>query len=112
MDLRHIGLLEHCVVLIITGLNVVMDYASIRVVDQVYTIGCPDVVTGVEFEEDEEGEEDEGDSSDIGGHKEVGGGRAEVVVEAIDVDVNSEEDGGDDHEDVVAHKLLGDGVVE
>ena len=30
----------------------------------------------------------------------------------IDVDVDSEEDGGDDHEDVVAHELLGDGVVE
>ena len=112
MDLRHIGLLEHSVVLIITGLNVVMDYACIWLVDQVYTIGCPNVVTGVEFEEDQEGEEDEGDSGDIGGHKEVGGSRTEVVVEAVDVDVDSEEDGGDDHEDVVAHELLGDGVME
>ena len=37
---------------------------------------------------------------------------AEIVVEAVDVDVHSEEDGSDDHEDVVAHELLGDGVVK
>ena len=112
MDLCHVCLLKHRVVLIIAGFNVVMDHVSIGMVDKVDTIGSPDVVTGVEFEQDQETEEDERHSGDIGGHKEVVGGRAEVVVEAVDVNVYGEEDGGDDHEDVVAHELLGDCVVE
>ena len=37
---------------------------------------------------------------------------AEIVVEAEDVDVHSKEDGSDNHENVVAHELLGDGVME
>ena len=84
----------------------------VGLVNKMDAIRCPDVVTRVELEQDQEREEDERDPGDVGSHEEVGGGGAEVVVEAVDVDVDSEEDGGDDHEDVVAHELLSDGVVQ
>ena len=51
-------------------------------------------------------------TSNICCHKQILCGMAEIVVEAVDVDVDSEKDGSDDHENVVAHELLGNGVVE
>jgi len=78
----------------------------------VNTIGGPDIKTTVELEQDQERHEDAGNTSDVGGNQEVLGGSAEVVVELVHVDVHSEEDGGEHHHDVVAHQLLGDGVVK
>jgi len=37
---------------------------------------------------------------------------AKIVVEAVDVDVDSKKDGSNDHENVVAHKLLSNGIVK
>ena len=45
-------------------------------------------------------------------HKKILCGMAKIVVEAVDVDVDSKKDGSNDHENVVAHKLLSNGIVK
>ena len=114
MDLSHIGLLKDGVVpgIIINARFTVMSTFWVRLVDKVDPVGGPDVVAGVELEQDEEGEEDAGHPGYVGCHQQVLGAGAEVVVEVVDVDVHGEQDGRDHHEDVVAHQLLGDGVVQ
>ena len=66
----------------------------------------------VELEQNEEGEEDAGNTEHVRRNQQVSGGEAEAVVEVVDVDVDSQEDGGDDHDHVVASQLLRDGVVQ
>ena len=75
-------------------------------------VGCPDVVGAVELEQDEEGEEDAGNTKHVRRNQQVLGGETEAVVEVVDVDVHGQEDGSDDHDDVVAGQLFRDGVVE
>ena len=76
------------------------------------TIGCPDVKGGVELEENEKGNEDARDTSKIGIDKKVLGGRSDIVVEAILIDINTEENAAGDEENVVVDELFGNGIVE
>lgn len=69
-------------------------------------------MAAVELEQDQKRDEDAGNTRYIGSYEKVLSGSAEVVVEVVDVDVHRKEDGGEDHHDVVAHQLLGNGVVQ
>ena len=76
------------------------------------TIGCPDVIGTVELEENEVGKENARHTSKISVDKEVLGGRSEIVVEAVFIDINTEKNAAGDEENVVVDKLFGNGIVE
>ena len=73
---------------------------------------CPDVKGAVELEEEEESHEDARNTSNISIDKEVLGGRSDIVVEAILIDINTEENAAGDEENVVVDELFGNGIVE
>ena len=76
------------------------------------TMRCPDVKGAVELEEEEESHEDARNTSNISIDKEVLGGRSDIVVEAILIDINTEENAAGDEENVVVDELFGNGIVE
>ena len=88
------------------------DSLHVLVEDKVNTIGCPDVKGAVELEENEEGNENARNTGKISIDKEVLGGRSEVVVEAIFIDINTEKNAAGDEENVVVDELFGNGIVE
>ena len=88
------------------------DSLHVLVEDKVNTIGCPDVKGAVELEENEEGNENARNTGKISIDKEVLGGRREVVVEAIFIDINTEKNAAGDEENVVVDELFGNGIVE
>ena len=73
---------------------------------------CPDVKGAVELEEEEESHEDARNTSNISIDKEVLGGRSDIVVEAILIDINTEENAAGDEENVVVDEVFGNGIVE
>ena len=76
------------------------------------TIRCPDVKGAVELEEDEESHENAGNTSKISIDEEVLGGRSDIVVEAILIDIHTDENAAGDEENVVVDELFGNGIVE
>ena len=76
------------------------------------SIGCPDVMAAVELEQNQKRDEDARNTSYVGCYEKILSGSADVVVEVVDVNVHRKEDSGEDHHDVVAHQLLGNGVVQ
>ena len=87
------------------GLKIVLE-------NKVDTIRCPDVIGAVELEENEKRNEDARDTSKISIDKEVLGGRSDIVVEAILIDINTEENAAGNEENVVVDELFGNGIVE
>ena len=77
-----------------------------------HTIGSPDVIRTVELEKNEERNENARNPSQVCIDKEIFSGRGEVVVEAIFIDINTEENTAGDEKNVVVDKLLGNGVME
>ena len=76
------------------------------------TIGCPDVKGAVELEEKEKSHEDAGNTSKVSKDKEVLCAIRDIVVEAILIDINTEENAAGDEENVVVDELFGNGIVE
>ena len=76
------------------------------------TIGCPDVKRAVELEEKEKSYEDAGNTSKVSKDKEVLGAIRDIVVEAILIDIQTEENAAGDEENVVVDELFGNGIVE
>ena len=104
-------------------------------INQVDAMRGPQVVAGVELEEDEEGEEKTRDPSYVGVHLGEGGrtqgskvvhvhnakfdndqkvpcGGGERVVESVAVDVDGEDDAADDVDQVEDGQVLGKGIVD
>jgi len=76
------------------------------------TIRCPDVQGAVEFEQNEECQENARNTSKVRIDEEVLGGMSDIVVEAIFIDINTEENTAGDEENIVVDELLGNGVVK
>ena len=76
------------------------------------TVRCPDIQGAVELEENKECQEDARNTGEIRIDQEILGGRSNIVVEAVMVDINTKENAGGDEENVVVNKLLSDGIVE
>ena len=76
------------------------------------TIRYPDVKGAVELEEDEESHENAGSTCKSSIGEEVLGGRSDIVVEAILIDINTEENAAGDEENVVVDELFGNGIGE
>jgi len=76
------------------------------------TIRCPDVQGAVEFEENEKCQENARNTSKVRIDEEVLGGMSDIVVEAIFIDINTEENTAGDKENIVVDELFGNGVVE
>ena len=76
------------------------------------TIGCPDVKRAVELEEKEKSYEDAGNTSKVSKDKEVPCAIRDIVVEAILIDINTEENAAGDEENVVVDELFGNGIVK
>jgi len=75
-------------------------------------IRCPDVKGAVELEQKEECQENAGNTSKVRIDEEVLGGMSDIVVEAIFIDINTEENTAGDKENIVVDELLGNGVVK
>jgi len=76
------------------------------------TIGRPDVKGAVELEEDKECQEEARNTGKIGVDEEVLGCWADIVVESVFIDINTEEYAAGDEENVVVDELFGNGIVE
>jgi len=93
-------------------MRVFNDGGFFLLVNDMDSVGGPDVVFGVVAVEDQVSDEETGDAGDISVDEEGLGGGAEVVVEPILANVDTEEDGGENEDDVVVDELFGDCVVE
>jgi len=76
------------------------------------TIGCPDVKGTVELEQNEECQENARNTGEIGIDEEVLGGWSDIVIEAIFIDIHTEEDAAGDEQNIVVDELFGNSIVE
>ena len=76
------------------------------------TIRCPDVKGAVELEQNKESQENARNTSKVGVDEKVLCCMSDIVVEAIFVDIHTEENTAGDEENIVVDQLLGNGIVK